>query len=120
MFRRQFLAILAATSFAPLAARAEATRLQADEIEALLSGKRITGDWNGTPYSQRFDASGMTLYTPRGGSTDPGRWRVNAEAGTYESFWERSGWSTYWIEREAGVLYWVDEAGDRYPFEVVE
>lgn len=117
MNRRTVLVIIAASCAAP--AQAEAQRLTAPEITALLSDRKITGDWNGTPYSQSFAATGHTVYIPRGGRPDAGRWRVNAETNEYESYWERSGWSSYAIEQDGDTLYWVDPSGARHPFEVV-
>ena len=118
MQRRAFLL----TTWATLVATpsfADAVRLKADEITKLLSGKRISGDWNGTRYGQVFWESGGTLYTPEGAPSDQGKWRVNAAEDTYESWWQNSGWSSYAIEREDGVLYWVDTGGNRHPFEVL-
>ena len=117
MKRRTFvlagLALAAAT-----AAPADPVRLSADEIDTLLRGKRIEGDWNGTKYVQVFRDTGGTIYTAEGAPPDPGKWRVNAETDTYESWWERSGWSSYAIERDGAALYWVDSRGRRYPFKV--
>ncbi|MDU8942279.1 hypothetical protein [Ovoidimarina sediminis] len=92
MHRRIALSLLAAALAAP--AWAETRRLTAAEIEALLSGRKITGAWNGKAYSQTFAATGHTVYIPKGGRPDAGRWRVNPETDSYESFWERSGWSS--------------------------
>ena len=66
----------------------------------------------------RFWSDGRTLYTPEGGPSEAGRWRANAETGTYDSWWERSGWSSYAVEVEDGLHYWVDGRGRRQPFEV--
>ncbi len=115
--RAFFLSLLAACAGIP--ASAEAVRLTAAEIEALLTGKRIRGDWNGAAYWQVFWESGGTLYTADGAPSDQGKWRVNHDEDTYESWWENSGWSSYAIEREDGVLYWVDTGGNRHPFEVL-
>ncbi len=121
MNRRGFLILLSAgTGFCLSAPQAisEGALLTANEIETLLSDKKITGDWNGTPYTQSFAATGHTLYAAKGSPPEAGRWRVNAETDRYESFWERSGWSSYAIERDGDALYWVDGAGVRHPFEV--
>ena len=118
MTRRIALAALGLFLSVALPALADATRLTAQQIEALLSGQRIAGDWNGTAYSQVFWEGGTTLYLPQGGPSDAGKWRVNPAEGTYESWWENSGWSSYAIERKDGALYWVDGSGARHPFEV--
>ena len=120
MQRRAFILSLGAPVLAfGLPAFAEAQRLTAEEIETLLSGKRIRGDWNGTAYGQVFWTTGTTLYTPEGGATDAGKWRVNAAEDTYESWWENSGWSSYAIARDGDALFWIDAAGERHPFEVL-
>ena len=100
-------------------ALAEAKLLNADEIDDLLRGNRIKGDWNGTPYSQTFLETGVTTYFAESSPPSTGRWRVNASDNTYESWWERSGWSSYEIERDGDALYWVDSNGGRHPFDVV-
>ena len=120
MNRRSLVAALLVLPASPAILWADPVRLTADEIDGLLRGRRIKGDWNGTAYQQKFDESGHTLYIPDGGTSDPGRWRVNANENSYESWWERSGWSSYAIERDGEALYWVDSAGKRYPFEVLE
>ena len=117
MNRRAALCLIAAIPAFPAAA--EAKTLTATEITALLSDRKISGDWNGTRYTQSFSATGHTVYIPEGGRADAGRWRVNSDTDAYESFWERSGWSSYSVVHEAGGLYWVDATGARHPFELV-
>ncbi|MEM0947327.1 MAG: hypothetical protein AAGK37_07970 [Pseudomonadota bacterium] len=118
MQRRTLILSSIAFAAAPPAV-AQSSRLTAAEIEELLSGQRIKGDWNGTQYDQVFWENGGTLYTPQGAPSDHGKWRVNAAENTYESWWENSGWSSYAIEQEDGALYWVDSRDKRYPFEVL-
>lgn len=117
MNRRAALCLIAAIPAVP--ALAEVTALTATEIIALLSDRKISGDWNGTRYTQSFAATGHTVYIPEGGRPEAGRWRVNTDTDAYESFWERSGWSSYRVVREAGGLYWVDATGARQPFDLV-
>ena len=113
--RRTFLALAASVIATP--ALSEPRRLTAAEIDALLSGQKITGTWNGTPYTQSFSENGQTIYVSNS-RPEVGRWRVNPQTDSYESHWERSGWSSYGIECEGGALYWVDSRGRRNPFEV--
>ncbi|MEL7280672.1 MAG: hypothetical protein AAFY35_02700 [Pseudomonadota bacterium] len=94
-------------------------QMTAPQIEALLSGNTIRGTWNGDPYTQFFDANGLTVYFPEGGRPDQGKWRVNGETDQYESWWERSNWSGYTIMMTNGGFAWVSR-GELQPFEVFE
>ncbi|MEM9146363.1 MAG: hypothetical protein AAGC57_09205 [Pseudomonadota bacterium] len=113
-------AALAAAVLAPLLAMAEPVTLTAPEVDTLLRDRTAVGDWNGTPYRQYFDPNGRTVYQPKGGRPDQGKWRVNAKTGAYESWWERSGWSGYGIAREGETHYWVESSGKRHRFTVVD
>ncbi|MEL6219681.1 MAG: hypothetical protein AAFR79_14630 [Pseudomonadota bacterium] len=99
---------------------ADPVTLTAAEVSALLSGRTAVGDWNGTPYRQYFDPNGRTVYQPKGGRPDEGKWRTSSATAAYESWWERSGWSGYAIAREQDTLYWVESSGKRHAFEVVD
>lgn len=117
--RRTFLAAV------PLALTASATRadpilLSAEEVRALLTDRTAVGDWNGTPYRQYFDPNGRTIYQPKGGRPDAGKWRANDTTGAYESWWERSGWSGYGIARYGDLYFWVESSGKHHAFTVVD
>jgi hypothetical protein len=117
LLRRAFLALAAAALAAP--AFAGGDRLTAAEIESLLAGNTIEGDWGGM-YKQYFEADGTTMYYPEGGEPDPGKWRVNAQTDQYESWWEGTGWVGYDVlHAEEGYL-WRDGDGDTHPFTVME
>ncbi|HSF95514.1 MAG TPA: hypothetical protein VLA52_10865 [Thermohalobaculum sp.] len=117
MFRRMFLAAAIAAAASP--GWAQAVRLTAAEIEALLSGNTIRGTWNGDLYKQFFSASGRTIYAPRHSRSTAGKWRVNPETDSYESWWEMSGWAAYGIIRDGDALFWTTESGPPQPFEVL-
>lgn len=120
MQRRSFSIAVAAALLAPaLPAFAAPTRLTAAEIEALLSGNTIVGEWAGAAYRQYYAADGSTLYVPEGGKPDEGRWRVNAETDEYESWWQSTGWTPYALVRtDEGGHAWIN--GDRLePFQVL-
>lgn len=101
-------------------AYAQVRRLRAAEIEGLLSGNTIVGQWSGTAYRQFFAADGQTIYDPAEGRREVGRWRVNPETDEFESWWRSTGWSPYaMVRREDESHAWVN--GDRLePFEVIE
>lgn len=120
MDRRNLLIGAGLLALLPSAPRAEPERLTSDMIDDLLRGRKISGDWNGTPYTQTFEASGRTVYSQSGRPPEEGRWRVNSEDDTYESWWERSGWSSYPIERDGDRLFWIDGSGKKHPFQVLE
>jgi len=97
-------------------------KLTADELQVLLNGNTAVGDWHGTPYKQYFATSGTTTYAAKGDPPSIGRWKIDSETGNYCSWWERSGWSCYAVEREGEGYVWVVPDGDGYrgPFTVVE
>ena len=91
--------------------------VSAPELQDLLSGNTITGTWSGTKYTQFFSDEGATVYIPAGRQPEIGRWRVNAQTGQYESWWEQSGWSRYTVIRTEDGYGW--KRGDGYePFTV--
>ena len=63
---------------------------------------------------------GSTIYAPKRSQSTLGKWRVNPQTNAYESWWERSGWSSYWISRRDGKLFWTDGGGNSpQPFEIL-
>ena len=100
---------------------ADDQRLGAAEVEALLSGNTAVGDWRGTAYRQYFSEGGTTTYLQEGGVPSQGRWKADPASGDYCSWWERSGWSCYGIERDGDGYVWVvPDDSYRGPFRVVE
>lgn len=91
--------------------------LTAQEIQDLLSGNTISGDWNGA-YKQYFEAGGFTIYIPENGRTDRGRWRVNTNTNSYESLWAAGGWTAYRVTNDGNTYYWVSSDGVPRPFTV--
>lgn len=118
MRRRTVVVASILIALTPIPAPADETKLTAAEIFDLLTGATIAGDWNGTRYTQSFSADGHTLYAPSGGRPDAGRWRIARDADAYESHWRNSGWSRYEIVRDGSTLFWRDNRGRLYPFEV--
>lgn len=110
MLRRHLL-LAALAAALPLPATADERDLTAAEIDALLSGNTAVGEWGGTPYRQHFAADGRTVYIAEGRPPSPGRWRTDAEAGTYESWWEQTGWTSYRVTTDGETHYWLDGTG---------
>jgi hypothetical protein len=103
MNRRSILGLI----LAPLIAAATPSlafnvKLSASEIEAVLAGNTIIG----------------TIYVPKDGKRDEGRWRTNPETNDYESWWRSTGWTPYALVRtDGGGFAWVN--GDRLePFQI--
>ena len=121
MKRRVFTGLmLAAPLSALLPAMAAQVRLDAGEIETLLTGNTIVGTWSGSGYRQYYDADGTTTYVPDDGRADTGRWRTDPETDEYKSWWRSTGWIDYAMVRtDEGGYAWIN--GDRLePFEVLE
>ncbi len=87
---------------------ADVVQLTAEQITQILSGNTIAGTWSGSSYKQFFAAGGMTMYVPDGGPPDQGRWRTNAEADTYESWWQMSNWSGYKVVMSNDGYAWIN------------
>lgn len=123
MQRRLILSLILAALALPLRAgeerdRADIMALNAGQITGLLSGNTISGTWAGTGYKQYFSEGGLTVYVPESGRADQGRWRTNAESGTYESWWRMSGWGGYAVVMTNQGYAWVN-GGTLEPFRVL-
>ncbi len=101
--------------------RAGERRLDAAEIEAMLSGNTAISVGGGTAYKQYFDPSGATTYVPEGGAPSPGKWRADAAEDHYCSYWEPSGWDCYEVYSEGSdsIIWVAPGSGTRYPARVV-
>ena len=117
MLKRLLCGLLFCLFLVPPAAAEEL--LTAQEIETLLLGNTISGDWGGQ-YKQYYGEDGFTMYVPASGDSDPGKWRVNSEENTYESWWEGTGWVGYQIARDGDAYLWIDSAGKKFPFVVLD
>ncbi|MGI3209654.1 hypothetical protein ACROSR_00905 [Roseovarius tibetensis] len=96
MKRRVLFTTLMAVMLVPLfIGSAGAQHISASEIEDVLTGNTIDGVWSGSHYRQYYAEDGTTIYVPDEGQRREGRWRVNPEDGTYESWWRSTGWTPY-------------------------
>ncbi len=110
---------VSAVLFATVAG-ADPVPMTASEIETLLGGNTALGDWQGDTYRQYFATDGATIYAVEGRRSSRGRWRVVDGTRAYESWWPGSGWDAYEVLRDGDALIWMDGAGVRFGFEVVE
>ncbi|WP_299969279.1 hypothetical protein [uncultured Roseobacter sp.] len=118
MIRRAFLVGLLTLA---LPAHAQSVKLQAHEIDALLSGNTAIGKWDGASYRQYFDADGTTIYAQQGARSARGEWRIDAEKDEYQSIWPRDAdWEGWFVMEWAGTFYWVSKKTPPTPFELVE
>ena len=63
-------------------------KLTADEIQKLLDGRTALGNWRGTETRQYFASNGATtIYLPKGGPPDEGKWKVDQAKNQYCSWW---------------------------------
>ena len=118
-----FTAILALPLLiAGVAAAAEERRLNAAEIEAMLSGNTAISTGGDPSYRQYFDPSGATTYVQEGREPSPGRWQADAAKDHYCSYWEPTGWDCYEVYSEGpdSVIWVVPGGSTRYPARVVE
>ena len=56
------------------------------QLQQLLTGNTLQGEWNGRPFTQHFAPSGSTRYREGDGPKSRGTWSVNAK-GQYCSVW---------------------------------
>lgn len=96
--------------------------LSAVEIQTLLIGNTIIGNWVGEDYRQFFDEDGTTTYRPTlSGRDSVGEWRVNADSGLYESLWPGvPTWDDYEVHRDGDTYFWTGQGVQLSPFIVVE
>ncbi len=100
-------------------ALAQENMMTADDIARLLSGNTIEGQWDGTAYKSYFDPDGTTIFVPVNADALTGKWRVNAQAGEFESFFDAVGWTGYAVLRTDAGFAWMKD-GVAYPFAVLE
>ncbi len=96
--------------------------LSAAEIEVVLTGNTIVGNWVGEDYRQFFAETGSTTYVPvESGQESVGEWRVNVNTGMYESLWnDRPPWDDYEIHFDGENYFWSGQGVELSPFTVVE
>jgi len=99
-------------------AQAQSVKLQAHEIEALLTGNTAVGTWEGAPYRQFFAADGVTIYAQQGTRSARGEWRV--EGDEYQSHWPGDAeWEGWFVMEYAGQWFWVSKTTPPTPFEIL-
>jgi hypothetical protein len=59
------------------------------QLNLLLSGNTVQGEWDGRPFTQYFAATGSTRYREGDGPQSQGTWRANVK-GQYCSVWPPS------------------------------
>ena len=106
--------------FLPLAlARADQQVVTANELSKLLTNNTIEGTWLGNPYRQFFNADGSTIYAPKSSASTLGDWRLHYEKNLYESWWRRSGWSSYQVVEQDGQFFWHSDREGLQPFKIL-
>lgn len=118
MIRRAFIVGLMALA---VPAHAQAVKLKAHEIDALLSGNTAIGKWDGADYRQYFDPDGTTIYAQTGARSTRGEWRTDMDKDEYQSIWPRDAdWEGWFVMEWDGTFYWVSKKTPPTPFELVE
>ena len=107
--------------FAAAGAQAQSVKLSADEIAILLTGNTAVGVWEGVPYRQYFGDDGVTIFAQESARSARGEWRVDVEAGEYQSIWAGdTDWEGWFVMEYAGDWYWVSKATPPTPFSVID
>jgi hypothetical protein len=118
MIRRAFLIGLLSIA-TPL--HAQSVKLQAHEIDALLSGNTAAGKWDGTDYRQYFAPEGETIFVRPDAEATFGKWRVDSDRDEFQSIWPSDAqWEGWYVMEYAGAYYWVSKATPPTPFRVLE
>jgi hypothetical protein len=108
---RQSLAIAAASVLVALASPlgfAAERQLTTEEIAAYLGGHYFQGKQGSAEWVQRFDESGVTVYSS-GRSIDHGRWKAENDA--YCSQWGNgAAWSCYHVSADGEQVTFVSVA----------
>ena len=101
--------------------QAQSVKLQAHEIEVLLTGNTAVGAWDGAVYRQYFEADGTTIYAQEGARSALGQWRVDADKDEYQSLWTSdAAWEGWYVMEWDGDFFWVSKTTPPTPFEIVE
>ncbi|GIT87792.1 hypothetical protein [Roseobacter sp. OBYS 0001] len=104
-----------------LPALAQAVKLKAYEIEALLSGNTVFGQWDGADYVQFFGKEGKTVYAQPDTASLYGKWRVDAERDEFQSIWpDDADWEGWFVMEWDGDFYWVSKSTPPTLFRVEE
>jgi hypothetical protein len=98
----------------PLSAEAEARRLTTAEIAGTLVGNTVVGTFNGKPFRQYFRNDGTTVFQRQGEGRDIGKWRTTDDD-EYCAWWNRGGWSCYWVSRDGDTIVWHYKDKVAYP-----
>lgn len=111
--------VTACFALAALPASAQAVKLKAHEIVALLSGNTAVGTWEGVAYRQFFGADGQTIFAQAGTRSQLGQWRVDAQRDEYQSLWPRDAdWEGWFVMEWAGEFFWVSKSTPPTPFRI--
>jgi len=114
MIRRLFICLILVL---PISAHAQSVKLNASEIETLLTGNTAVGVWQGAKYRQFFDADGSTIYAQEGSRSALGQWRIDPTRNEFQSLWPNdSDWEGWFIMEYAGDYYWVSKSTPPTPF----
>ena len=102
-------------------AHAQSVKLQAHEIDALLSGNTVVGQWEGAKYAQYFDPDGHTIYAQDGSRSARGQWRTDPEQDEFQSIWPSDAeWQGWFVMEFGGDFYWVSKSTPPTLFEVLD
>ncbi|ABG33318.1 hypothetical protein CEP88_08610 [Roseobacter denitrificans] len=115
------LCAVAIAVFAALPATAQAVKLKAYEIEILLSGNTVFGQWDGVEYRQFFGEAGETIFASSDAGSLQGDWRVDAQRDELQSIWRNAPeWKSWFVMEWDGDFYWVSKSTPPTPFRVEE
>lgn len=102
-------------------AHAQSVKLQAHEIDALLSGNTVVGLWEGAKYAQYFAPDGHTIYAQDGSRSARGQWRTDPEQDEFQSLWPSdTEWQGWFVMEFDGDFYWVSKTTPPTLFEVLD
>ena len=87
-------------------ARAEPSRMTAQNIREGLIGNSLAGIWGNTPFRTYLQPDGVMFYRPRGGGLEVGKWRIDEENDLYCAWTAKVGWRCYELYWEGRNVYW--------------
>ena len=92
------------------------------EIKNLLIENTAIGRWGDDDYRQYFSGTGVTYYAPRGKRSTRGKWRIPADGGGYESWWNgpEDNWERFGVRLTGKGYAWSDAEGTLHPFEMLD
>ena len=119
--RRRTALLVLCSLLATAPAAGQSAKLNASEIEVLLTGNTAVGTWEGQAYRQYFEPDGTTIFAQNGVRSSRGEWRIDSARDEYQSIWPSDvEWEGWYVMEYLGDYFWVSKTTPPTPFKILE